>query len=104
MGAHAADQVVRLLSNQPLAPYSFRYAAQCVSIGRRRAVALFVDADDRPTGRLVRGRRAALIKEGICRMVVGALRLERWLPGLYTWPRGPMPVKLIASAAEQIRP
>ncbi|HET8932432.1 MAG TPA: FAD-dependent oxidoreductase [Polyangiales bacterium] len=104
MGAHAADQVVRLLSNQALAPYSFKYAAQCVSIGRRRAVALFVDADDRPTGRLVRGRRAALIKEGICRMVVGALRLERWLPGLYTWPRGPMPVKLIASAAEQIRP
>jgi NADH dehydrogenase FAD-containing subunit len=104
MGAHAADQVVRLLRGAPLQPYSIRYAAQCVSLGRRRAVALFVDADDRPTGRLVRGRQGALIKEGICRMVIGALRMERWLPGLYTWPRAATSAKLITAPAEQLGP
>jgi NADH:ubiquinone reductase (H+-translocating) len=102
LGAHAADQVARQLRGQPLQPYSMKFAAQCVSIGRKRAVALFVDADDKPTGKLVRGRNGALIKEGICRMVVGAMRLERWLPGLYTWPRGSAAskTKLFAAAAE----
>lgn len=102
LGAHVADQVARLLLGQPLQPYSMKYAAQCVSIGRRRAVVLFVDADDKPTGRLVRGRKAAFIKEGICRMVVGALRLERWLPGLYSWPKAAGPKLLAADALSNV--
>ena len=65
---------------------------------------MFVDADDRPSGRLVRGRKGALIKEGICRMVIGAIRLERWLPGLYSWPRAAASAKLIAARAEQLGP
>jgi len=99
MGVHAAEQVARLLRGAPLQPYAFKYSAQCVSLGRRRAMLVFVDADDKPTARVLRGRAAVLIKEGICRGVIGALRLARWLPDLYTAPRTP---SLVASSAEQL--
>jgi len=86
LGAHAADQVVRLLTHKPLQPFHTGYMIQCISIGRERGVVVFVDRDDRPTGRVVRGRVAAMVKELICRLVVGGLRLERLIPGVYAWP------------------
>jgi NADH dehydrogenase FAD-containing subunit len=86
LGAHAADQVARLLTHTPLRPFHFDYMIQCISIGRRRGVVLFVDQDDRPTGRVIRGRVAALVKETSCRFVLGGLRLERLKAGLYAWP------------------
>lgn len=86
MGAHAADQVARLLQGRALRPYHYAYFLQCISIGRKQAVAAFVDADDRPSGRVIEGRQAALVKELICRFVIGAIRLERWFAGLYAWP------------------
>jgi NADH dehydrogenase len=100
MGVHAAEQVSLLLRGAPLQPYAFKYSAQCVSLGRRRAMLVFVDADDKPTSRVLRGRAAVLIKEGICRGVIGALRLARWVPDLYTARRTP----LLASNAEQPTP
>lgn len=86
MGAHAADQVLRLFEQRPLVPYHFQYMIQCISVGRRRGVIVGVDGDDRPTGRVLRGRRAALVKELVCRFVLAALRLERLMAGLYAWP------------------
>jgi NADH dehydrogenase len=86
MGAHAADQIVRLFEGRPLQPYHFQYLLQCISVGRRRGVIAFVDADDRPSGRVLAGRRGALLKELVCRFVIGALRLERLMAGLYAWP------------------
>jgi NADH dehydrogenase FAD-containing subunit len=86
MGAHVADQVARLFQQRPLLPYHFQYMIQCISVGRRRGIVAFVDADDRPTGRVVRGRRGALLKELVCRFVLTALRLERLMAGLYAWP------------------
>lgn len=100
MGVHAAEQVSLLLRGAPLQPYAFKYSAQCVSLGRRRAMLVFVDADDKPTARVLRGRAAVLIKEGICRGVIGALRLARWLPDLYTARRTPL-LAANASNAEQ---
>jgi NADH dehydrogenase len=88
LGAHAADQVVRMLRGKPLVPYRFGYVLQCISLGRNDGVVAFVDSDDQPSGRMIRGRPAALIKESICRFVIGSLRLERWLAGVYAWPRG----------------
>jgi NADH dehydrogenase len=91
LGAHAADQVARLLAREPLQPFHTSYMIQCISIGRRRGVVVFVDRDDQPTGRVIRGRLAALIKELICRFVMGGMRLERRIAGVYAWPemRGP---------------
>jgi NADH dehydrogenase FAD-containing subunit len=86
LGAHAADQVARLCQNRALVPYHFSYFAQCISLGRSRGVVAFVDADDQPTGRILNGRKAALIKELICRFVLTSIRLERMFAGLYAWP------------------
>jgi NADH dehydrogenase FAD-containing subunit len=88
LAAHVADQVARYASGAPLVPYRFSYSLRCISVGRRRGVVVFVDADDRPTGRVLRGRAGALVKETICRLVIGALRLERALAGAYAWQRG----------------
>lgn len=98
LAAHAADQIVRLAEGKALVPYRFAYALRCISIGRKRGVVVFVDADDRPTGRVIGGRVAALIKESICRFVIGALRLERALAGAYAWPRGSRRRELSARA------
>lgn len=84
--AHAADCIERVLAGRAPVEYSFSYAMQCLSLGRRRGLVARVDPDDVPTGRVLGGRRAALAKELVCRLVVGALRLERLVPGLYTWP------------------
>jgi len=69
-----------------LVPYRFSYVAQCISVGRSRGVIAFVDRDDRPTGKRLVGRKAAVFKELVCRFVLASLRLERWVAGLYAWP------------------
>jgi NADH dehydrogenase len=102
MGAHAADQVTRLFRRQALLPYRFHYFVQCISVGRRQGLLLFVDADDKPTGRVLRGRRGALMKELICRFVIGAIRLERSFAGLYAWPGRPSPLRLPGFAPNQL--
>lgn len=86
MGAHAADVVVDQLRGK--APMRFRYrnTVQCVSIGRRRGMLVFIDQDDQPTGRILGGYWGARAKEMICRLVIGALRLERRVPGAFIWP------------------
>ncbi|MET0385312.1 MAG: FAD-dependent oxidoreductase, partial [Polyangiales bacterium] len=88
LGAHAADQVARVIAGETLRPFHFNYVIQCISLGRHRGAVVFVDRDDRATGRVIRGRVAALIKEGICRFVIGGLRLERLAAGFYAWPAG----------------
>lgn len=100
MGAHAADQMARWLHGQPLQPYHFSYFFQCISIGRRRAVVVFVDADDQPTGKVWTGRKAAWVKELVCRFVFGAIRLERAFAGFYSWPGKRQPPRLPAPAEE----
>ena len=98
LGAHAADQVARLLSGQALRAFHFNYMIQCISLGRKRGAVVFVDRDDRPTGRVLRGRAAALVKESICRFVIGSMRLERLSAGFYAWPGLGQPVMLPASS------
>ncbi len=101
LGAHAANQVARSWSGVPLSAFQYAYLIRCISVGRRNGVVVFVDADDRPTGRVIRGRTAALIKEAICRLVIGAFKVERLLAGAYAWPKsrraeGPDPARLHA--------
>jgi NADH dehydrogenase len=87
LGAHAGDQVARLIGGEDLKPYRFGYVLQCISLGRRNGVVVFVDADDQPTGRVITGRTAALMKELICRFTIGGMKLERLLSGAYVWPQ-----------------
>jgi NADH:ubiquinone reductase (H+-translocating) len=87
LGAHAADQIARQLRGRSLVPYRFGYLLQCISLGRKSGVVAFVDSDDRPSGRVISGRTAAMIKESICRVVMGMLRLERLFAGAFAWPQ-----------------
>jgi len=87
MGAQAADNAVRWLEGRPTEPHGFGFVAQCVSLGRRRGLVQSVTPDDHATARVVTGRTGALIKEAICRLVVGMIRAERWVDGAYQWPR-----------------
>lgn len=86
LGAHAADVVVAAVRGEPPRAFRFGFVIQCVSLGRRRGLIVRVDHGDRPIGRLITGRTGALVKELVCRMVIGTIRLERALPGIYTWP------------------
>ncbi|MFO0610818.1 MAG: hypothetical protein U0324_47085 [Polyangiales bacterium] len=59
-----------------------------MSLGRRAAVVQSVTHDDRPAARMLTGRTAVLVKESVCRFVLGMLRAERTLGGAYLWPKG----------------
>ena len=85
-GAHAADNLAALINGKPQQPFSFNYALQCVSLGRKRGLVQFVDHDDTPLDRILSGTVGALVKEFICQFTVRSLQLERMLPGSYWWP------------------
>jgi NADH dehydrogenase FAD-containing subunit len=88
MGATAADNLAAWLQGRPTTPHRFAFWMQCVSLGRRAAVVQSVTPDDRPTARVLTGRAAVLVKESVCRFVIGMLRAERTLGGAYRWPKG----------------
>jgi len=85
-GAHAADNLAAVIAGQPQEPFRMYYMLQCISLGRRRGLVQWVHGDDKPIEAIVKGRRAAFIKELICRSTTWALRLEKFMPGAYRWP------------------
>ncbi|WUH99046.1 FAD-dependent oxidoreductase [Spirillospora sp. NBC_00431] len=91
IGAHAADVINARAAGREPKPFRFRYFIQCVSLGRRDGVIQAVRWDDSPVGLILRGRSAAFVKEFVCRFTLWSLRLERWHPGAYLWPKGRRP-------------
>jgi NADH dehydrogenase FAD-containing subunit len=90
MGAQAGGNVARDLARKPTKPLRFGYLQQAVSLGRRDGLVQFTDGNDKPFGWVVTGRMAARIKEAVERfVVVGSLRLERLVPGVYAWRPAP---------------
>ncbi|QOD45214.1 FAD-dependent oxidoreductase [Clavibacter zhangzhiyongii] len=89
MGAHAADNVLRVLAGETPVPFSAGFVAQCLSLGRRDGLIQAVTADDRPRRLALTGRPAALVKEAVCRQTLRWLRGEAHRGGSYSWPRGP---------------
>ncbi|MFD4427763.1 NAD(P)/FAD-dependent oxidoreductase [Nocardia sp. NPDC058497] len=57
-------------------PMTFRYQVQCISLGRRDAVIQFLNADDTPATRVLRGRTGAWVKETIVRIAGKAAGLR----------------------------
>jgi len=88
LGAHAADNVARLLRGEPTRPFAFGFMVQCLSLGRGRGLVQPVGARDEPKAWVVTGRLGALVKESICRYAVGALRVEAAASGMYRWRGG----------------
>ena len=76
MAAQTADQVLRAGRGEEPRAVSVGYALRCVSLGRRDGVIEFVERDDTPTGRVLTGRLAVGVKEGICWVANRAT--DRW--------------------------
>lgn len=82
MGAYAADA----LAGVTTAPFRFAFAIQCISLGRSDGIIQFVHPDDSPKELCLTGRKAAWIKELVCRYTVLSMRLET--RGVhYRWPQ-----------------
>lgn len=86
-GSQAATAIIAELRGEEPKPLHFSYLLQCLSLGRRDGLVQFVRADDSPRDRVLTGRPAAYVKEGIVRSTVGALRMASRRPDLL--PRVP---------------
>lgn len=81
MGAYVADHVTGATAE----PFRFGFAFRCISLGRHDGIIQFTNADDSPRETALLGRKAAWIKELVCRYTIMTLRLEargfhyRWL-------------------------
>jgi NADH:ubiquinone reductase (H+-translocating) len=84
LGCHAADVAADLVRGKPPRTFRFAFPLQCVSLGRKRGLLVLTDRRDHTTGRVVTGRVAAMVKELICRYVIGMVRVERRF-ALYPW-------------------
>ncbi len=89
LGATAAETVLAALRGTAPVPADIGFAAQCLSLGRRRGYVQLVRSDDSPRRLALAGGLGAVVKERICRMVVDTPVREGTRPGAYRWPRGP---------------
>ncbi|MFC4908630.1 NAD(P)/FAD-dependent oxidoreductase [Actinomadura gamaensis] len=76
-GAHAADNIVRLLRGRPLKPFRFGYFHQPVSLGRRDAVIQFVRSDDTPRRFVLTGRAAVRYKDAVSSSPIPLFRMSK---------------------------
>lgn len=61
--AHAADTLTRLSEGRRPEPYSLRYVARAVTLGRKDAVGQLTRRDDSLRRTCITGRTAAVVKE-----------------------------------------
>jgi NADH dehydrogenase FAD-containing subunit len=85
MGAHVADNLSQLLRGEPQAPFDYIDTAFCISLGRRDGLFQPISRDGTPTRRVLTGRLAAWLKEGICRGILWVLLSERTGLLRYRW-------------------
>ncbi|WP_225845252.1 NAD(P)/FAD-dependent oxidoreductase [Streptomyces sp. HPF1205] len=61
-GPQVADIIAARLAGREPRPFRPRRVHECVSVGRRRGFVQFLDADERPTGRVLTGRKAVVFQ------------------------------------------
>lgn len=74
LGQHAAETVRRRIDGAAPAAVDPAFVSSCVSLGRKAGLVQVSHLDDSPTGVVLGGRAAALVKETICRSVVWSAR------------------------------
>ena len=85
MGAHAADNLARLLQGETQKPLGFSYYGQGIALGRRDAVGFAAYPDDKPVGPLVTGRLGLAVRNFFVWLILRLLTVERWRPGFFFW-------------------
>lgn len=63
----AADAIAARLTGRPVPRNAIGYLGQCISLGRHDALVQWVTPDDQPKQSVTTGKKAALLKELICR-------------------------------------
>lgn len=76
-GAHAADNIGRLIRNRKLKPFRFGYWHQPLSLGRNDAVIQFAKRDDTPRRLWIKGSRAVAYKELVTSSPPATYRIAR---------------------------
>jgi NADH:quinone reductase (non-electrogenic) len=76
-GLYVAGAIAARLGGREPAPYRFRFAEQCISLGRNDGLIQPVRADDGPHRTVLTGRSAAVVKEYVCRAAAWAARTGR---------------------------
>lgn len=101
LGAHAGENIRRLIRGEELKPFEFGFQIRCISLGRKDGLVQFVAPDDTPRPKVWTRRPAVLTKELICRMTYGMVKneLRTGLP-LYRWP-GPGRKAMVQSSARR---
>ena len=88
MGAHAGGNASRRLRGEEPVPFDMAFKIRCISLGRKDGLVQHVTDDDTPLDKIWTGRRAALVKELICRSTLETVRWElRTGWEIYRWPR-----------------
>lgn len=86
LGAHAGENVRRMLRGEEPRPFDFGILIRCVSLGRKDGLIQFTATDDAPRPRVWTRRLAVVTKELICRMTYEVVRNElRFGFPLYAW-------------------
>ncbi|MDO5500799.1 MAG: FAD-dependent oxidoreductase [Propionibacteriaceae bacterium] len=85
MGGHVADAIGAVAAGRPVPAFDFGWAFQCLSLGRRDGMIVFVHRDDRPTGARLTGRVAGWFKELVS---TGAVAVPARYAHLYRWLGG----------------
>src|SRR5215475_12799448 len=79
-GPYVADAVAARLTGRTPRPFSYRYFHECISLGRRRGLIQFLNADESPKSHVLTGRAAI----GYKNTTLGSARM------FFRWP-GPYP-------------
>ncbi len=77
MAVQAADNLVAHLTGRKLQPFGYSYVPRCISLGRHDGLLQFVDSQDAMQPRIITGRMAVAMKEGILRVVASSLDAEK---------------------------
>ncbi|MCW2549903.1 MAG: dehydrogenase, FAD-containing subunit [Mycobacterium sp.] len=78
-GPQVADAIAARLTGREPKPFKFRYFHECISLGRRRGVVQFLNADELPKNRVLTGRAAIAYKN----MTLNGAQLLFRHPGPY---------------------
>ncbi len=100
MGAYIADRIAAERRAETTAPFRFRAALRCVSLGRSDAIVQALRGDESAAPFALVGRLAARIKESICEMTLRALEGER-RGSAYRWMGGTVANERSAGSAKE---
>ena len=85
-GAHAADNLSRLLRNKPQKPFGYSTQGQCIALGPNNGVGFGNYPNDRPVGPIIRGKFAVPQRAMVLNSLMFLFELERRWPGSFVWP------------------